>query len=231
MAEGQPANVVEALARVMEELPAIAKRPHPSPDGRGVTYAYRGIEEVTAEVQGLFAKYGVVAVPHVDEIEVVDILVNDRPWTDTRLTVTYHVYGPGGLDDCLTARVTGIGRDNSDKGSNKALTQCFKYLLLQVLCISDSADDADGTTTEADAPPARRAAAPPRSAPALDGGARPSSDGQRKAIYAICKARGMDNPAEHAEVAGAIVGREITDTRELSMSEARRVIDQLKQGE
>lgn len=223
-----PTNVVEALARVMGELPAIAKRKHPTDDGRGITYAYRGIEEITSEVQGLFAKYGVVVVPSVEDIEVVDILVNDRPWTDTRLTVTYRVYGPGGTEDCITARVTGIGRDNSDKGSNKALTQCFKYLLLQTLCVSDSSDDADGTTTQADAPPA----APRQSAPRASSGGgsgRPISDGQRKAIFAICKARGMDDVADHLDLCSAIVGREITDTRELTMAEAGKVIDQLNE--
>ena len=55
-----PTTVTEAIARVMVELPAIGKKKHPSEDGRGLTYAYRGIEEITSEAQGLFAKYGVV---------------------------------------------------------------------------------------------------------------------------------------------------------------------------
>lgn len=143
-------TVHQALALVMRELPAIGKERHQG-DGqeRGVQYAYRGIEQITREVQTLFAKHGVVCVPFVESIDVKDITVNSKPWTDTTLIVSYTLVGPDGSE--LKARCAGIGRDNSDKGANKAMTQAFKYLLLQVLCISDAKDDADGTTVEADA--------------------------------------------------------------------------------
>ena len=36
------------------------------------------------------------------------------------------------------------------KAPNKSLTQAFKYLLLQLLCVSDSKDDADAASIEAD---------------------------------------------------------------------------------
>lgn len=140
-------TIHHALAQVMAELPAIGK------DGRADAaqggYAYRGIEQITKEAQGLFAKHGVVIVPAVQSVEVKDILVRDKPWTDTTLVVNYTLVGPDG--STLTATTVGIGRDNSDKGANKAMTQAFKYLLLQVLCISDAKDDADGFTHEADA--------------------------------------------------------------------------------
>lgn len=145
-----PLSVNQALAKVMAELPAIGKERH-NGDGneRGVQYAYRGIEQVTREVQGLFAKHGVVIVPAVQSIEVKDITVNNKPWTDTQLVVNYTLVGPDGSQ--LQATTCGIGRDNSDKGANKAMTQAFKYLLLQVLCISDAKDDGDAQTHEADA--------------------------------------------------------------------------------
>ena len=72
------------------------------------------------------------------------ITVNGNPWTDTFLEVQYRVYGPGGKEDAITVGpLLAIGRDNSDKGANKAMTQAFKYALLQVLCISDKKDDGD----------------------------------------------------------------------------------------
>ena len=141
-----PGNVVQALSRVMADLPAIGKT-----RGEGLGYAFRGIEAITGHVQPLFARYGVVFVPSVQAHEVREITVNNKPWTDMTLTVTYTVYGPGGVDDHITVGpFIGIGRDNSDKGANKAMTQCLKYALLQVLCISDKSDDADGITVEAD---------------------------------------------------------------------------------
>lgn len=144
-------TVVQALAAVMAELPAIGKDGRADPKQGG--YAYRGIEQITRHAQGLFAKHGVVMVPRVESCEVRDITVAGKPWTDTTLHVTYMVYGPAG--DSVEVRTVGIGRDNSDKGANKAMTQAFKYALLQLLCISDSKDDVDGQTHEADAPAPR----------------------------------------------------------------------------
>ena len=99
-----------------------------------------------ATVQTLFATHGVVAVPRVRSIEIVhatrELEAVDRHDVGGRL----HVVGPDG--STLEATTVGIGRDNADKGANKAMTQAFKYLLLQVLCISDSRrTTTDGTTS------------------------------------------------------------------------------------
>lgn len=147
--EPRAANVIEALARVMRDLPAIGKDGKADPKQGG--YAYRGIEQITSHTQALFARHGVVFVPRVVSYEVQDLMVNNKPWTDTQELVEYTVYGPGGIEDRITVGpILAIGRDNSDKGGNKALTQAYKYALLQTLCISDGKDDADGATHEAD---------------------------------------------------------------------------------
>ena len=147
----EPKNVVQAIARVMGELPAIGKDSTASSQQGG--YAYRGIEAITSEAQALFAKYGVVFVPRVVSNRTENITVNGKPWTDTFLEVEYDVYGPGGtvelggmqvIDMITVGPLLAIGRDNSDKGANKAMTQAFKYLWLQTFCISDPADDGDG---------------------------------------------------------------------------------------
>lgn len=145
-------NVVQALAEVIDGLPAIGKDGRASQQQGG--YAYRDIEAITSHAAPLFAKHGIVFVPQVLDVQIREITVNDKPWTDTILTVRYRICGPGGPDDFVEATVVGIGRDNADKGANKALTQAFKYALIQVLCIADEKDDADGVTAEADAAPA-----------------------------------------------------------------------------
>jgi ERF superfamily len=147
-----PKNVIEALARIMGELPAIAKKKHPSADGKGVTYPYRGIEEITAEAQGLFAKYGVVLIPYKTvSLETREFQVSSgATWTDEKVETHWRIYGPGGVDDFIEAQTLGIGRDNSDKGFNKAATQCLKYLMLPMLLVADPKDDNDGTTVEND---------------------------------------------------------------------------------
>lgn len=147
--ETKPANVVQALAAVMAELPAIGKGKKADPKQGG--YAYRGIDQITTAVQPLLAKYGIVFVPRVVDHEIREITVNDKPWTDTVALVAYDVYGPGGAEDKITVGpILSIGRDNSDKGGNKCLTQAFKYALTQTLCISDERDDADHGSPEAD---------------------------------------------------------------------------------
>ena len=150
--DARPRDVVAALAAVVAELPAIGKDHHASQAQGG--YAYRGIEAITKSAAPLFAKYGVVFVPQVQSVEIREITVNNKPWTDTILTVRYRVCGPGGPEDYLEATVVGIGRDNADKGANKALTQAFKYALIQTLCIADAKDDNDGIHVERDLPPA-----------------------------------------------------------------------------
>lgn len=159
-----PTTVTEALARVMTELPGIGK------DNRSEQgYNYRGIEAITAHAQALFGKYGIVYVPHVRARVVKELTINGKPWTEDQLEVVYEVFGPshgkvrsrrvlvtradGGqavfeIDEVVEDKIEigpiyGLGRDNSDKGSNKSLTQTFKYALIQALCIGDRKDDAD----------------------------------------------------------------------------------------
>jgi hypothetical protein len=134
-------HVIAALSAVMNDLPAIGKGDK-SPQG----YQYRGIEAITKQLQPLLSKHGVVIVPNASIVKVEHSPAMKEGWTDTFLDCEWTIYGPGGVDDKIVARTTGIGRDNSDKGANKAAKQAFKYLLLQMLSIADKADDADGVT-------------------------------------------------------------------------------------
>lgn len=145
-----PVNVIQALARIKAELPAFDKN-KTAPANMG-GYAYRGIEAITAAASKLEAAYGVVWVPRVTKVETKELIINGKPWTDTTLTVEYDIYGPQGVNDKIVCGpLIGIGRDNSDKGSNKAETQAFKMAMTEVYCISDQNADTDGTTHEADA--------------------------------------------------------------------------------
>lgn len=156
-APSEPTNVIEALARVMAELPSIGKDDKASPQQGG--YSYRGIEAITGSAQRLLGKYRVVFVPRVVGRKTIELTVNGKPWTEEQLTIVYTVYGPGGLEDRIeVGPLIALGRDNSDKGTNKAMTQAFKYALLQVLCIGDRASDGDGhDAAEADARSAEQA--------------------------------------------------------------------------
>ena len=137
----QPLSVVQALTAVMAEMPSIGKGDK-SPEG----YAYRGIEAITKHLQPLLAKHGVIIAPSATVTEVRPSPAMKDGWQDVYMQVDWKVYGPDGSS--IEARTNGVGRDRSDKGANKAQTQALKYLLLQMLCIADKADDADGLTYE-----------------------------------------------------------------------------------
>jgi hypothetical protein len=150
--EGPAPNVIVALTRVMRDLPGIGKGMNAAPDQGG--YAYRGIEQITGHAQTLFARHGIVMVPRVTRWDRSEVLVGkDRKiWHDELVEVVYKVYGPGGMDDWIeVGPLKTIGRDGTDKGVNKCMTQALKYALIQVLCIGDKKDDNDGTTDEAQA--------------------------------------------------------------------------------
>lgn len=162
--ESKPKNVIEAIARVMSEMGGVPKmtgddhkkRIGQRADGEyGVKYAYRSIDQIASLAQPLFGMYGVVIVPTVLDAREVELVINDKPWSDTFVTVKWDVYGPAGLADKLESITKGIGRDNSDKGMNKAMTTAYKNLLLRLLCIGDPKDDTDHERHEATEPSKR----------------------------------------------------------------------------
>jgi hypothetical protein len=145
----EPHDVVSALARVQLEIGGIRKmtarerqqRGLSAPEETGVKWAYRGIDQIASAAQPLFGRYGIVISPELQHHVVDDIVVNGKPWTDTTVIVKWRIYGPGGTS--IKARTIGIGRDNSDKGYNKAMTGAYKNLLLRLLTVGDPQDDTD----------------------------------------------------------------------------------------
>lgn len=223
-----PTNVVEAWARIMAELPAIAKKRHPESDG--ISYPYRGIEEITAEAQVLFAKYGVVPIPYkttpIGETRWFTTK-NGTTWSDEKIKIHWRIYGPGGLDDMMEAQTLGIGRDNSDKGFNKAATQALKYLLLPALLISDKNDDADGTTVIDDstslvAPPSGAQSIGPRNGNGLS--AQRKSDIAKALNDLDPPVRGKNVPAKLGELLGRDHAVALTD---LTLDDGRAVFAKL----
>ncbi len=167
-----PTNVVAAIARVIGEMGPIAKltpaerqRAGLKAGGGGagdqsVSYAFRGIEEITATLQRLVARNGIVITPSGCEILSAREVIrgNNKPWQ--HVVVEYHwtIYGPGGAQDCIPASSIGEGLDNGDKGHNKARTMAFKNLLLTTFMVADPADDTDGHDAPERSEPTRRAA-------------------------------------------------------------------------
>lgn len=152
-------TVWQSITAIMAEMPAIDKGGTAAAAQGG--YAYRGIEQITSVLQPLLAKHGVFIAPSARLL-----WVNASPgmktdnWTDTALEVHWTICGADG--STIEAQTIGIGRDNADKGANKAMSQAFKYLLLDLFCIADTKDDADGVDYSAHVETERRQ--PPKTA-------------------------------------------------------------------
>lgn len=142
-------NVVDALLRVMRDLPAIGKEgTGPSTQG---SYKFRGIEQITRHASVLFARHGVLFTPHHADLRASrEFASGGKISIDEIVVMTYRVYGPGGRDDFIDVETVGVGRDQSDKGANKAMTAAFKYALTQTLCVSDEKDDGDAAAIYAE---------------------------------------------------------------------------------
>ena len=118
-------TVVQALAAVAGRMPPVGKNSK-SPEG----YNYRGIEQILEVAGPLLAAEGVVIVPFVRITGVQPVVGMKDGWTETTVSVEWQIHGPDG--SFLCAMTVGIARDKSDKGSNKAQTQAYKYLLMPV---------------------------------------------------------------------------------------------------
>ncbi|MDA8038322.1 MAG: ERF family protein [Actinomycetota bacterium] len=222
----EPRNVTEAIARIMGELGGIGKTHQAAPQQGG--YAYRGIEDITKRAQSLLSRYGVAFYPRGEITEIREIEVNGKPWTDAIVSVEYEiVHGPS--DTSRTIRVPGIGRDNSDKGSNKGMTQAFKYALIQTLCIADPKDDADGTTAEADAGSrVVRQETTRREPPKAN--TQPAgliSNAQLRLVAVLLNKLGIPDESKRSYVA-ELIGITPRPARDLTSAEALKLIDELK---
>lgn len=63
------------------------------------------------------------------------------------------------------------------------------------------------------------------------GGVEMATDKQRKAIYAICMSRGLEDRTERNDVLSAYAGRTITDDRTITFDEAKIIITKLNEVE
>lgn len=145
--EGPAANVLEAINRVKRDLPGIGKTDR----GTGVPYAFRGIETLTAHLQPLTAKHGLVIVP-VQATELPSSYEYNTStgstWHQTNVHYRWAVYGPGGLQDVIFGETIGQGRDADDKGGSKAQTQAYKEFVVKLFVIGDKSSDPDQHSIE-----------------------------------------------------------------------------------
>lgn len=143
-------KIYTALCAIQKEIGAIGKNKR-SP---GVTYAYRGIDDVMNELHPLLAEYGVTIVPEVvEQTRENRQTLKGNPIIYSIMKVKFHFYATDGSE--VVATIIGEGMDTSDKASNKAMAIAYKYACFQVFCIPTeemAKADPDGYMTEATRP-------------------------------------------------------------------------------
>lgn len=110
------------------------------------------VDDVYSKLRPLFTKWGIAILPTVNSV---DYVMHDRggdktPAIDARVQVTYRFYAPNGSTTQMT--FVAEGRDYSDKATNKAVQQAFKYGLIQMFMISTGEVEPDSENIEIEAP-------------------------------------------------------------------------------
>ena len=144
-----PPSIVRVISQVMAEVQAVGK----SDMNREQGYTFRGIDAVVNAVGPVFRKYGVVAVPFLENAGYRDVQTSrGKPSRECTVRVRYRFYGPAG--DYLEAVVPGESMDFGDKGTAKAMSVAYRIALLQLLTIPTHEPEPDAQVYERDNAPA-----------------------------------------------------------------------------
>lgn len=150
--ENTEKQIYNSLCAIQKEIGAIGKNKR-SP---GVSFAYRGIDDVMNELHPLLAEFGVTIVPEVvDHKREERLTTSGKPMVFSIMTIRYHFVAIDGSE--VVATVVGEGQDLSDKASNKAMAIAYKYACFQVFCIPTeemAKADPDGYQPESSKPTA-----------------------------------------------------------------------------
>lgn len=137
-AEGQPL-IYAALINLQNSVEAIIKRKQSS----GVSYKFRGIDDVMNAIHPKLVEHGIFIVPFIDsvkntmyEVDKYDSqnkVVGKRSLFHAVIVASYRFYATDG--SYVEARVCAESSDYSDKATQQALSYCYKIAVLQTLSI------------------------------------------------------------------------------------------------
>ena len=140
-------HIFQHLNDIMADIGSIKKEK----SGSGISYKFRGVDQVYAALQPLLVRHKVMVLPtrtrdvRYDEAET----KNGGALNYCRLTQEYTFFSCTD-DSWVACEMPGEAMDTSDKATNKALSAAFKYLSFQGFCIptDDPDQDADATSYE-----------------------------------------------------------------------------------
>lgn len=125
------AGIHEALPKIMAEVGAVGKGGTNKAQG----YAFRGVDDVMASLQGVLARHGVAVWPVVKSYtcEQVKVGKGGTEMFHVMALIEYHWTSSDGSE--IITVTLGESMDSGDKASNKAMAAAYKYAATQTLSI------------------------------------------------------------------------------------------------
>ena len=136
-------GIVKAMLAVMAEVGVIEKgRKAP-----GLSYAFRGIDDILPVLQPLFVKHGVLVTPEVIEREREMVTTSKGAAMISVRVLVRHTFS---AIDGSTRIATTLGEalDTMDKATNKAMTAAFKLALVESFSIPTQEAERDTEATK-----------------------------------------------------------------------------------
>lgn len=209
-------NLYQKLAKITGEIGRIDKSGQSS--GYGDRYSFIEYAAVAGRLRDLFAKYGVIIIPRMQEAHKqhrVDIMSQKgNKGTAVLIDFYFEVINADKPDERFTVRWVGEAADYGDKATNKAATSALKYYLMRQFNVSEKGEDPDGETPE---PPATKAAPKASNTVTKD---------QLAAMFATLKDKGIEDREQVKSILRNMSGIDSLST--LSRSAADNLIKQLK---
>ncbi len=131
----KPLNIYQRILKIMEDVSYIQKGAK-KVNGQ---YSFVSHDQVSAAIQPLLTKHGVMVLPTVSSHE----QVGNR----TEVTLEVVFINADDPSDRFGTTSIGYGVDNSDKGPGKGVSYAYKYALLKTFCLNTGDDPEKDTTT------------------------------------------------------------------------------------
>lgn len=135
-----PLPLVALISRISAEVGAVRKTQQ-APGNIG-GYQFRGIDAVVNALHPVLAKYGVIVLPKVLEVERATATTkNGGTMLNVYVTTQFTLYGPAG--DSLEVITRGEAADAGDKATSKAQSVALRVALLQAFMLPTDEPDPD----------------------------------------------------------------------------------------
>lgn len=221
-------EIVKLLSQVMAEVGAVRKGDR----NQQQNFSFRGIDAVTNAVSPALRKAGVIVTPQVIDYQYGSVTVGSKGTVmgHVKVMVRYTFHAPDGSS--LETIVPAESFDSGDKATAKAMSVAFRTCLLQTLCLPTDEVDPDATSYER--APSRATPSHPamqarqEDAPVVPIGGGGASQKQVGAIKALLRGVGLEGEAAKTFITST-VGRDVESVADLSVREASKVIEALKE--